>query len=108
MHGRISSTLPYHTHADPTCILPLFTTQIQVIPNQSIHPTAAQCFTLALLKPFITLPITHPNLSCQALPNSSYLFKCEISYSMVEWDGVGLHNDHELLTGMLHVLYIIS
>ena len=27
---------------------------------------------------------------------------------MVEWDGVVLHNDYELVTRMLHVLYVIS
>ena len=27
---------------------------------------------------------------------------------MVEWDRVGLHNDHGLVTGILHVLYIIG
>ena len=26
---------------------------------------------------------------------------------MVEWDGVVLHNDYELVTRMLHVLYVI-
>ena len=31
-----------------------------------------------------------------------------MGYSTVEWDGVGLHNDYELVTGMLHVLYVIS
>ena len=31
-----------------------------------------------------------------------------MGYSIVEWDGVGSHNDYELVTGMLHVLYVIS
>ena len=54
MYGRISSTLPYHTRAGSTRILPILTTQIQVLPysNHSIHPTDAQCFTISLLKPF--------------------------------------------------------
>ena len=26
---------------------------------------------------------------------------------MVEWDGVVLHNDYELVTRMLHVLYVM-
>ena len=78
------------------------------IPNQSIHPNATHCFTLPLLKPFLTLLITPHNLSCPALPNSLYQYRCEMGYSTVEWDGVGLHNDYELVTGMLHVLYVIS
>ena len=31
-----------------------------------------------------------------------------MSFSMVEWDGEGLHNDYELVTGMLNVLYVIN
>ena len=31
-----------------------------------------------------------------------------MGYSIVEWDGVGSHHDYELVTGMLHVLYVIS
>ena len=50
MHGRISSTLPYHTPAGPTRILPIPEFKLYPIPNQSIHPTAAQCFTLPFLK----------------------------------------------------------
>ena len=106
MYGRISSTLPYHTWAGPTRILLKF--KSYTTPNQSIHPTAAQCFTLPLLKPFLTLRITPPNLSCQALTNYLYQYWCEMGYSMIEWDGVWLHNGYELVTGILHVLYVIS
>ena len=31
-----------------------------------------------------------------------------MGYSMVKWDGVVLHNDYELVTHMLYVLYVIS
>ena len=31
-----------------------------------------------------------------------------MSYSKVEWVGVVLHNDYELVTCILHVLYVIS
>ena len=31
-----------------------------------------------------------------------------MGYSMIEWDRVGLHNDHGLITRILLVLYIIS
>ena len=31
-----------------------------------------------------------------------------MGYSMVEWDSVGLHNDYGLVTGILHVSYIIN
>ena len=31
-----------------------------------------------------------------------------MGYSIVEWDGVGSHNDYELVTSTLHVLYVIS
>ena len=47
-------------------------------------------------------------MSYQALPNSPYQYQCKISYSIVEWDGVGSLNDYELVTCMLHVLYVIS
>ena len=55
MHGRISSTLPYHTPAGPTRILPIPKFKLYPIPNQPIHPIAAQCFTLPFLKPFFTI-----------------------------------------------------
>ena len=76
--------------------------KLHTIPNHSIHPTAAQCFTLPLLKPFLTLPITPLNLFYQALPSSPYQYPCKMSYSMVEEEGLGLHN-----YGMLNGLYVI-
>ena len=31
-----------------------------------------------------------------------------MGYSTKEWDEIGLHNDYELVTAMLNVLYVIG
>ena len=64
------------------------------IPNQTHSTLPLHCFSILLLKPFLTLPETPPNLSCQVLPYPFYQYQCETGYSMVVYDRVGLHNDY--------------
>ena len=111
MYGRISSSLPYHTRAGPTRIPSICNTQIQVIPYSKsvdlpycctvLYPNFTKTFPYLTHNPLLTCP----NL---AIPHSPYQYQCEMGYSMVECDGIGLHNYYELVTGMLNVLYVIS
>ena len=93
VYDRTNSTLPYHTQADPTRILHIFTTPIKVIPySKSVNPP--YCCTVLypiFTKTFLALPIIPPtcNVSYQALLDSNYQYQYEMGYSMVEWGGMG-------------------
>ena len=109
MFGRISSTLPYHTLEGPTRILPIFTTKVQVLPYFKPVNTPYCCTVLypTFTKTFPYL--THNSLlTCPIWPYPILSIKSGVRYCMVEWEGVGIHIDNELITDMLHVLYVIS
>ena len=69
MYGRISSTLLYHTWAGPTRILPIFSTQIQVLPySKSVNPP----YCCTVIYPTFTLtfpyPTNNPLPTCHVWP----------------------------------------